>query len=140
MCIFFIQPLGVTWREKSNDIYETYDIFRTIIVSDNIETMSHLLEEELHSVYVLTKDDYYGEFEKFIESSRRILLMSYEQYLNAFEYILYMLMDQHNLLILEGLEPDQNRYIIESVQGAEGTGFISKDNIYYIWPNNFLEV
>lgn len=140
MCIFFIQQTGDSWKEKCNGLFETYNILRTIVISDNIETMSHLLEEELHSVYVLTTEDYYGEFEKFIESSRRVLLMSYEQYLDAFEYILYMLMDQHNLLILEGLEPDQNRYIIESIQGAEGTGFISKDNIYYIWPNNFLEV
>ena len=135
MCIFFIQPVGETWTEKCNVVFETYDIYRTIIVSDNIDTLSHILESELHSIYILVGDDYCREFDQFIASFKRVLLMTYDQYIQSYDSILYTLMDQHNLLILEGLEPDQNRYIIDSIQCAEGTGFISKERMYYIWEN-----
>lgn len=131
MSLVFVQPPGNTWKEKCKELFELYNVYRTIIVSDNVDKIACIMEEDLHSTYVLEGDRYYEAFEEFLESSKRILVMSYDQYLNAYEFILYMLAEEHNLLILEGLEPAQTRYILDQMK-------ITKMP-YYIWANNFLD-
>jgi hypothetical protein len=122
MEIEFIKPdSNESWMQQFKSIYEEFNIYRTIIVVDDhstLELITKFLEEDTHSYYIVpTKSlDYNKEFINFIESCKRILILTYEDYMLGFCNFINVLIHQHNLLISENLEPfEEKKRILRAV-------------------------
>jgi hypothetical protein len=75
------------------------------------------------------------ELERFLESCKRILIVLLEDYMIGFNHIMNQLMNQHNLLILENLEPFEEKKILELIGQANMDGLLKSIYPYYIWVN-----
>jgi len=137
--ITFIDPQpGLTnWLEQMRAIYQTYNVYRTIIIVDDEKTATFVateLTKDQHSVFLLRSSQYELEFQDFLESGKRVLVLEYEDYKRATEAMTYFLMDQHNLLVLENLERFQESHVLDFINGCIHSGFM-KFLPYQIWVN-----
>ena len=139
MDIEFITPnCNESWIQQFKSIYEEYNIYRTIIIVDDsstLETIQMYLETDSHSYEIVTTKNYAIEFNNFLKSCKRILVMSYEDYMVGFYDWIHILMNQHNLLILENLEPFEEKKILENIGDAIQQNILKSDYPYYIWVN-----
>lgn len=134
----FIQAnSSMTWLEQMREIYQTNNVYRTLVIVDDAATSKFVeteLDKDQHAVYTLRSSQYRIEFQNFLESGKRVLILEYEDYKRSMEDILYYLMDQHNLLVLENLERFQESHVLDFVNEAVKTGFL-KFLPYRIWIN-----
>ena len=139
MDIEFIKTnLEDAWIDQFNSIYEEYNVYRTIIIVDDdstLETIQMYLEEDSHSYDIVSSNNYAMEFDRFLKSCKRILLLSYEDYMLGFYAIINQLQNQHNLLILENLEAFEEKKILDLIGRANMDGLLKSDHPYYIWVN-----
>lgn len=139
MDIEFIKTnLEDPWIDQFNSIYQNYNVYRTIIIVDDdstLETIQMYLEKDSHSYDIVSSNNYAMEFDRFLKSCKRILLLSYEDYMLGFYAIINNLQNQHNLLILENLEPFEEKKILEIIGKANMDGLLKSDYPYYIWVN-----
>lgn len=128
---------SLTWLDQMREIYQTNNVYRTIIIVDDAATSRFVeteLEKDQHAIYTLRSCQYRIEFQDFLESGKRVLILEYEDYKRSYEDFLYYLMDQHNLLILENLERFQESHVLDFINECVRTGFL-KFLPYRIWIN-----
>ncbi len=139
MEIEFITPdSNESWIQQFKSIYEEYNIYRTIIVVDDdstLETIQMYLEADSHSYSTIYSKNYATEFNSFLESCKRILIVSFEDYMLGFNQFINQLMNQHNLLILENLEPFEEKKVLELFGEEMHKKTLKSDHPYYIWVN-----
>ena len=134
----FIQATpGLSWLDQMREIYQTNNVYRTIVIVDDVGTAAMVKSElvkDHHAVFTLRSSQYSIEFQDFLESGKRVLVLEYEDYKRAREELTYHLMDQHNLLVLENLERFQENHVIDFINDMISGGFL-KFLPYRIWIN-----
>jgi hypothetical protein len=127
-----------SWINQLTSIYQEYNIYRSVIITDDKDTLKVIetyLEDDNNSYYSLSSHLYKEEFENFLKSNKRILLMDYGEFLESYEEFMQVLPNQHNLFVLENLDSFQEKHIIELFKSAIQRGFLKSDLPYYIWIN-----
>lgn len=128
---------NLSWLEQMYEIYQNHDIYRTIIIVDDRITSEFVekeLSKDLFAIYTLGSANYNIEYQDFLESGKRVLILEYEDYKRSQEDLMRLLMDQHNLLILENLERFQEVHVLDFINSSIKTGFL-KFLPYRIWIN-----
>lgn len=131
--VYFVENAeeDLSWIQQYNHFNEEFNIYRTVVVTNNKETQ--------HDIYsCLKKDDFSVcktciSFESFLCKRKRILVLTIHDLLTSSEDFVKTMMGEHNFIILENLNPIHQRQVIELLREAKKTGFITMP--YYIWVN-----
>lgn len=131
--IYFVENAeeDLSWIQQYNQFNEEFNIYRTVVVTNNKET-----QQEIYSY--LKKEDFSVcktcvTFESFLYKRKRILVLTIHDLLKSSEDFVKTMMGEHNFMILENLSPIHQREVIELLREAKQTGFITMP--YYIWVN-----
>lgn len=131
--VYFVENAeeDLSWIQQYNQFNEEFNIYRTVVVTNNKET-----QQEVYTR--LKKDDFSVcktcvSFESFLCKRKRILVLTVHDLLTSSEDFVKTMMGEHNFIILENLNPIHQRQVIELLREAKKTGFITMP--YYIWVN-----
>jgi predicted DNA-binding ArsR family transcriptional regulator len=135
--IYFLEseePLS--WIQQYNQFNEEYNIYRTVVITNNrmiLEYLYEVMEKDGYSVYKTHTGNIRFDFEEFLRKLKRILFMTVDELQDASEEFIEKVMAEHNFMILENLNDTDANYMGKFLLRADKTGFMQKP--YYIWKN-----
>lgn len=127
----------LSWIQQYNQFNEEYNIYRTIVVTNNRMILTYLhdvLQKEDYSVFKTSSGSLAYDYETFLRKLHRIMFITCSELLESSEEFMKILMHEHNFMILENLNHEETEKVMQMLKRAKKTGFLEKLP-YYIWIN-----
>ena len=113
---------SIRWIEEFNEYNKEYDIYRSIIITKNQETIYDTLVNAEYDVLYKNPN-----FQEFIEQKKRILIISIEDFRNYSLENLYIIRKEQNFIIID---KDFSEEVLNTFKTIKNSSL--KEN-YYVW-------
>lgn len=133
---FIENDKNIPWIQFLQNLYEEINIHRALIIvknNENIIDISNTLENEGHSVYIPSNLNILLDFKEYLDSLKRIYIISYDYFIHNKDLILMRIIPETNLFITYNLseinEDECNEFLVYSRK----SGHMNKLMENYIW-------
>lgn len=124
------------WIQFINNLYERINIYRTLIIVKNkdcINEVCKILNEDNYSVYTPTNLNILLDFKSYLDSLKRIYLITYDYFIENKDFILMHIIPESNLFITYNLSEVNEDECNEYFAYSKKYGFMNKSIKNYIW-------